>query len=93
MTDMNYTDYPWKVINSYFRGHHLQRLVRHHTESYNNLVNYDIEKTIDMFNPVLIRSPMIMMRRVNYMGWKYQYLSLILIFIVLRFLKTMVLGS
>ena len=57
MTDMNYTDYPWKVINSYFRAHHLQRLVRHHTESYNNLVNYDIEKTIDMFNPVLIRSP------------------------------------
>ena len=57
MTDMNYTDYPWKVINSYFSAHHLQRLVRHHTESYNNLVNYDIEKTIDMFNPVLIRSP------------------------------------
>ena len=48
---------PWTIIESYFRSHHLQRLVRHHIESYNSLINSNMEKTIDMFNPVHIRSP------------------------------------
>ena len=26
---------PWIIIESYFKNHHLQRLVRHHIESYN----------------------------------------------------------
>ena len=54
---MNETESPWVIIESYFRDHHLQRLVRHHTESYNSLINNEIAKTIDMFNPVLIHSP------------------------------------
>ena len=57
MSQMKYTEEPWIIIESYFRGHHLQRLIRHHIESYNNLINNDIQKTIDMFNPVLIHSP------------------------------------
>ena len=48
---------PWAIIESYFKNHHLQRLVRHHLESYNALIHSNIEKTIDMFNPVNIRSP------------------------------------
>ena len=48
---------PWSIIESYFRNHHLQRLVRHHIESYNALINSNMEKTIDMFNPVCIHSP------------------------------------
>jgi DNA-directed RNA polymerase II subunit RPB2 len=48
---------PWAIIESYFKNHHLQRLVRHHHESYNALIHSNIEKTIDMFNPVNIRSP------------------------------------
>ena len=30
---------PWIIIESYFKNHHLQRLVRHHIESYNALIN------------------------------------------------------
>jgi DNA-directed RNA polymerase II subunit RPB2 len=47
---------PWPVIESYFEGQHLARMVRHQIESYNDFVNYQIKKTINMFNPVRIRS-------------------------------------
>jgi DNA-directed RNA polymerase II subunit RPB2 len=47
---------PWKIIESYFVGQHLDRLVRHQLESYNEFVEHQIEKTIDMFNPVHIAS-------------------------------------
>ena len=46
----------WKIIESYFKGQHLERLVRHQLESYNNFINYQIKKTIEMFNPVTIHS-------------------------------------
>ena len=51
-----YIETPWNVIESYFKGHHLERLVRHQIESYNNFVGYQITKTIEMFNPVRIAS-------------------------------------
>ena len=47
---------PWNIIESYFRGQHLERFVRHQLESYNNFVGYQIIKTIEMFNPVHIAS-------------------------------------
>ena len=54
---MNYdSDLSWKIIESYFKGQHLSRLVRHQIESYNYFVNNQIKKTIDMFNPVTIHS-------------------------------------
>lgn len=46
----------WDIIKSYFEKNHLQRLVRHQIESYNNFVNNQIQKTIDMFNPVDVYS-------------------------------------
>jgi len=46
----------WKIIESYFKDHHLERLVRHQIESYDNFVNNQIKKTINMFNVVNIRS-------------------------------------
>ncbi len=52
----NYNDEAFNIIESYFNGQHSSRLVRHQLESYNHFVNYDIKRTIDMFNPVLIRS-------------------------------------
>ena len=52
----HYVESPWTIIESYFAGQHLQRLVRHQLESYNSFVNFQIQKTIDMFNPVHIRS-------------------------------------
>jgi len=51
-----YIEDPWTVIESYFKDQHLDRLVRHQLESYNNFVSYQIIKTIEMFNPVHIKS-------------------------------------
>ena len=56
ITDEPYIETPWNIIESYFKGHHLERLVRHQIESYNNFVGYQITKTIEMFNPVRIAS-------------------------------------
>ena len=51
-----YIETPWEIIESYFRGQHLERFVRHQLESYNNFVGHQIIKTIEMFNPVRIVS-------------------------------------
>jgi DNA-directed RNA polymerase II subunit RPB2 len=51
-----YIETPFELIGSYFRGQHLERLVRHQLESYNNFVGYQIIKTVEMFNPVHIAS-------------------------------------
>ncbi len=51
-----YIETPWNIIESYFRGQHLERFVRHQLESYNNFVGFQITKTIEMFNPVHIVS-------------------------------------
>jgi DNA-directed RNA polymerase II subunit RPB2 len=46
----------WILIESYFKKQHLERLVRHQLESYNNFVDNEINNTINMFNPVTIHS-------------------------------------
>ena len=46
----------YDLIESYFENQHLERLVRHQIESYNQFVNFQIQKTINMFNPVKIHS-------------------------------------
>lgn len=51
-----YIEEPWAMIDSYFQGQHLKQLVRHQLESYNDFVNFQIPKTIEMFNPVHIVS-------------------------------------
>ena len=51
-----YIEEPFVLIDSYFRGQHLDRLVRHQIESYNHFINFQILRTIQMFNPVVIRS-------------------------------------
>jgi DNA-directed RNA polymerase II subunit RPB2 len=51
-----YIEEPYHLIESYFQGKHLERLVRHQIESYNHFINYQIQRTIQMFNPVVIRS-------------------------------------
>jgi DNA-directed RNA polymerase II subunit RPB2 len=52
----DYIEEPYALIESYFAGQHLERLVRHQIESYNHFVNYQLPRTIQMFNPVIIRS-------------------------------------
>jgi len=44
----------WEVIESYFKNCHLDQLVRHQIESYNQFVTYEIQKTIHMFNPLVV---------------------------------------
>ena len=51
-----YIEEPYTIIESYFRGQHLERLVRHQIESYNHFINFQVLRTIQMFNPVNIRS-------------------------------------
>ena len=52
----NYIEEPWTLIGSYFEGKHLDQLVRHQIESYNDMVNVQLKRTVDMFNPVRIVS-------------------------------------
>jgi DNA-directed RNA polymerase beta subunit len=52
----SYIEEPWTIIGSYFEGKHLEQLVRHQIESYNDMVNVQLKRTIDMFNPVRIAS-------------------------------------
>jgi DNA-directed RNA polymerase II subunit RPB2 len=52
----SYVEEPYTIIESYFEGQHLDRLVRHQIESYDNFINNQIQKTIEMFNPVKVHS-------------------------------------
>jgi DNA-directed RNA polymerase beta subunit len=52
----DYIHQPFDVLESYFSGKPLERLARHQTESYNNFVNYQMQRTIEMFNPITIKS-------------------------------------
>jgi len=51
-----YIEEPWDIINTYFKNGHLKMLVRNQLESYDNFVNVQIHKTVNMFNPVTIHS-------------------------------------
>ena len=50
------SDYHWTLINAYFAKEHLEQLVRHQIESYNDFIERQIPNTISMFNPVTIVS-------------------------------------
>ena len=50
-----YESEPHALIKSYFADQHLERLVRHQIESYDHFVHVQIPRTIEMFNPVIIR--------------------------------------
>jgi len=52
----DFDEEPFSIIESYFKGQHLDRLVRHQIESYNHFMNCQIKRTIEMFNPVVIHS-------------------------------------
>jgi DNA-directed RNA polymerase II subunit RPB2 len=51
-----YIEEPWTLIESYFRNQHLKQLVRHQLESYNDFVMHQLQKTIEMFNPLNVVS-------------------------------------
>jgi DNA-directed RNA polymerase II subunit RPB2 len=52
----NYAEDAHHIIESYFSGQHLQRLARHQIESYNHFIEYQVHRTIQMFNPIITRS-------------------------------------
>jgi len=51
-----YIEEPFKILESYFTGQSLERLVRHQLESYNDYVNIQMPRTMKMFNPVVVCS-------------------------------------
>ena len=55
MSELQQND-SWSIIDAYFKDYRLQRLVRHQVDSYNYFVNYQMQNTIDMFNPIKIHS-------------------------------------
>ena len=57
MTKEDSENLGWRLIESYFKNQYLNRLVRHQIESYNYFINSQIQNTIQMFNPVNIKSP------------------------------------
>ena len=49
----------WDIISSYFandRKDHLEQLVRHQIESYNDFVQTQIRRTVEMFTPITVHS-------------------------------------
>ena len=52
----NYIEEPHIIIDSCFRGRHLKRLVEHQIESFNDFIQYQVPRTISMFNPVHVCS-------------------------------------
>ena len=46
----------WCLIESYFKKKHLDRLVKHQIDSYNEFIEHQMMNTIEMFNPVCIHS-------------------------------------
>ena len=52
----DYVEEPHIILESYFKKDYLKRLSRHQIESYDHFINYQIKKTVYMFNPVVIRS-------------------------------------
>ena len=84
-----YIETPWTIIGSYFRNQHLKRLVRHQIESYNDFVNNQIQRTIEMFNPVLIASEQDYCRKSKKINSSYMLHLTNLIYIVHKYMKTM----
>tara|TARA_Y100000992_G_scaffold70981_1_gene44556 strand:+ start:14347 stop:17904 length:3558 start_codon:yes stop_codon:yes gene_type:complete len=60
-----FAEEPWNIIETYFENRHLEQLVRHQLESYNDFVNFQIQKTIDMFNPVTVKSEQYYNKKLN----------------------------
>ena len=46
----------WSLLGDYFADRHLHQLVRHQIESYNDFIQNQLKKTIEMFNPLVIKS-------------------------------------
>lgn len=53
---INEKEYCWNLIESYFKDKHLEKLVAHQIESYNDFTSNQLVKTIEMFNPINIVS-------------------------------------
>lgn len=52
----HYEEDAYTILGSYFKDKELNRLTRHQTESTNHFTNYQIQSTIDMFNPRTVSS-------------------------------------
>lgn len=46
----------WRAIESYFNDRRSSQMVRHQIESFNYFINEQMERTINMFNPIIIKT-------------------------------------
>ncbi len=53
--DAPFVEQPWDIIRKYYENQDSNRIVRHQLESYNHFLDYQISRTIEMFNPIIIR--------------------------------------
>jgi len=58
----------WNVIESYFKHIHLHQLVKHQVDSYNDFIQNQMMKTIDMFNPLVVKSPHDIFQNTKHIG-------------------------
>jgi len=52
----SWVETPFQILESYFENHHLERLVRHQIESFNHFSSFQLQRTIQMFNPIMVHS-------------------------------------
>jgi len=52
----HYEEDAYTILGSYFKDKELNRLTRHQTESMNHFIHYQMQATIDMFNPRTVSS-------------------------------------
>ena len=52
----HYQEDAYTLLGAYFKDKELNRLTRHQTESMNHFTNYQMQATIDMFNPRTVSS-------------------------------------
>ena len=54
-TKMTHSNIAWDIIELYFKNNHLEQLIKHQIESYDKFIEYELLKTIEMFNPIIIK--------------------------------------
>ena len=66
---INDSELPWDIIGSYFRGQHLNQLIRHQLESYNTFISSEIAH--GNVNPVVIASEQDYDKEKKFINYKF----------------------
>ena len=67
-TKMTHSNIAWDIIELYFKNNHLEQLIKHQIESYDKFIEYELLKTIEMFNPIIIKPDSYFNNEINAYG-------------------------